>query len=82
MKTAISIPDPLFKIADETAQEMGIPRSQLFSLAVEEYLFHHSKAVITKRLNEIYEADVVDPSLGSKEIGLSELRKAVENDSW
>jgi hypothetical protein len=82
MKTAISIPDPLFKIADETAREMGIPRSQLFSLAVEEYLFHHSKAAVTKRLNEIYKDAPSMTAEKKGEFGLSELRKAVEHDSW
>jgi hypothetical protein len=81
MKTAISIPDPLFKIADQTAHEMGIPRSQLFSMAVEEYLFHHSKSAITQKLNEIYE-NTASESADTQEFGVNSLREATKNDTW
>jgi hypothetical protein len=82
MKTAVSIPDPLFKIADQTAQEMGIPRSQLFSLAVEEYLFHHSKSAITQKLNEVYKMNITNQNEYITDLGISSLRKATENDTW
>jgi hypothetical protein len=35
MKTAISLSDTLFEKAEETAQYMGIPWSQLFVIALE-----------------------------------------------
>ena len=55
MKTAISLPDALFEDVDQTAQAMGIPRSQLFARAVSEYIRRHKREQITQQLNEVYE---------------------------
>jgi metal-responsive CopG/Arc/MetJ family transcriptional regulator len=54
MKTAISIPDSLYKKADLVADKMGIPRSQLYAKAVEEFLLNHDDNKITEKLNMIY----------------------------
>jgi hypothetical protein len=81
MKTAISIPNPLFKIADKTAREMGVPRSRLFSMALEEFVQHHSRDAITKKLNEIYGGrDESGPTV--TEAGLESLRRATRHDAW
>jgi metal-responsive CopG/Arc/MetJ family transcriptional regulator len=80
MKTAISIPDKLFRVAERTAKQLGIPRSQLFSIALEEYVSHHNQDIITEKLNAIYKIN--ENNLVQKEIGLDSLRKATENDSW
>ncbi|TGN17388.1 ChpI protein [Leptospira idonii] len=53
MKTAISIPDDLFILAEKTAKKLGIPRSQLFAKALEEFIQNHSKDYITARLNQV-----------------------------
>ncbi|EIJ36932.1 hypothetical protein Thini_4454 [Thiothrix nivea DSM 5205] len=37
MKTAISIPDPVFQAAELFARHFGISRSELYTKAVEEY---------------------------------------------
>jgi metal-responsive CopG/Arc/MetJ family transcriptional regulator len=55
MKTAISIPDKLFKHAEETARKLGISRSRLFSIAIKEFLRFHYEVDITSSLDEIYE---------------------------
>jgi len=62
MKTAISLPDTLYEDAEKTAKSMGIPRSQLFAKAVEEFINHHKKESITEKYNEIYS------QINSKEI--------------
>ena len=54
MKTAISLPDRLYADAEETAKSLGIPRSQLFAKALEEFINLHKKETITERLNEVY----------------------------
>ncbi|MBN3906305.1 MAG: ChpI protein [Nostoc sp. NMS1] len=48
MKTAISIPDPLFETAEEFAKLMGLSRSQLYAVALQEYLQSHKQEQITK----------------------------------
>lgn len=54
MKTAISIPDPVFDAAENHARRFGMSRSELYTRAVMEYLQAHSADNVTQRLNEIY----------------------------
>ena len=55
MKTAISLPDQLFKDADEVAKRLGISRSELYATALAEYLARQSGAEVTTRLNAVYQ---------------------------
>ncbi|MDX2504733.1 MAG: hypothetical protein QNL62_09690 [Gammaproteobacteria bacterium] len=55
MKTAISIPDPIFQAAEGLAQRMGMSRSQLYAEAVAEYMESHKNQNVTEILNRIYE---------------------------
>jgi predicted transcriptional regulator len=77
MKTAISLPDPLFEEADRLARQLGKSRSQLYAEAVREYLERHRDEHITRRLNEIYDAEPelakLDPVLDA--LQLEVLRK-------
>ncbi len=51
MKTAISIPDNLFKNVEKAAKKLGISRSNLFSIAIQEYLENHNYSHIKKKLD-------------------------------
>ena len=57
MKTAISIPDQIYKKVEQTARKMGISRSKFFSIAAQEFIHHYSEEDVTNRLNEIYRED-------------------------
>ena len=63
MKTAISIPDPVFQRAEEFARCRKMSRSALFTAAVDEYLQHHREEDVTAKLNEVYaeEDSSLDP---------------------
>jgi metal-responsive CopG/Arc/MetJ family transcriptional regulator len=63
MKTAISIPDPLFRAADRLAQRLGISRSQVFQRAVSAYLEAHQDERVTEALNSVYEKSDADVGL-------------------
>ncbi len=65
MKTAISIPDPIFQAAEGLAHRLGISRSELYAKAIAEYLGHHKNHNITNALNEIYgeESSELDEAL-------------------
>lgn len=54
MKTAISIPDPIFQAANDMAKHLGMSRSELFSVAMSEYIKAHDDQAITQSLNEVY----------------------------
>jgi len=40
MKTAISIPNPIFNSAERAAKEPGISRSKLYTKAIKEFLLY------------------------------------------
>ena len=63
MKTAISLPDPLFEAAEEFAHEQGWSRSELYARALQAYLQAHRYHGITDALNQIYTTEVsaLDP---------------------
>lgn len=54
VKTAISIPDPVFEAAERLAKRLGKSRSELYTTAICEYLDEHREEGVTERLNEIY----------------------------
>jgi hypothetical protein len=82
MKTAISIPDDLFFSAENTAKKLGIPRSQLFAKALEEFIQNHSKVKITDKLNEVYTNSVNKYDSSISNVSVANLRKSLKNDSW
>lgn len=65
MKTAISIPDPVFEAADDLARQLGMSRSQLYTAAVTRFLELHNDKAVTQALNDVYSDSVepVDPLL-------------------
>ncbi len=54
MKTAVSIPDPVFHSAQTLADRLGVSRSELFRRALEAYLEVHKDDKVTEALNELY----------------------------
>ena len=63
MKTAVSLPDPVFRSAERLAARMGVSRSELYCRALRELLDRHDAAAITARLDAIYGEGGQDASL-------------------
>lgn len=83
MKTAISIPDKLFRKADRFAKKLGMTRSRLYAEAVEKYLKESNGSDITKRLNEVYpggKGSELDPAF--KAAAMNALWEATKDDAW
>ncbi|MEE9327967.1 MAG: hypothetical protein V3U71_11830 [Cocleimonas sp.] len=78
MKTAISIPDPIFKAAEGLAQRLGISRSQLYTNALAEYTKLRNTENITDKLNNIYseESSELDKELSSMQF------QSLEKEQW
>jgi metal-responsive CopG/Arc/MetJ family transcriptional regulator len=55
MKTAISLPDTIFKQAERFARRSKKSRSKLYADAIAEYLARHSPDEITDSLNRIFD---------------------------
>jgi len=54
MKTAISISDEVFQEAERTAQNLGLSRSKLYSMAILEFVQNHDPDAITRKLDLVY----------------------------
>ena len=61
VKTAVSIPDPIFDAADRLARQRRMSRSALYAEALELLLARHADDDVTAQLNALY--DDVDSSL-------------------
>jgi metal-responsive CopG/Arc/MetJ family transcriptional regulator len=80
MKTAVSLPDPLFEAADQLARQLGKSRSQLYAEALREYLERHRDEDITRRLNEVYDAE---PELAELDPVLAALQfRSLPKEEW
>ncbi len=60
MKTAISIPDPIFQAAENMAKRLGLSRSELFTVAMLKYMKEHKYQNVTESLNIIFSQDIED----------------------
>jgi predicted transcriptional regulator len=78
MKTAVSIPDDLFRKAEVAARRLRVSRSQLYAKAIAELLGRQQRDAITERLNEVYSkrAANVDPALNRAQF------QSIDRDSW
>lgn len=67
MKTVVSIPDPVFREANQLAKKMGVSRSELYASAIQAYVKAHRAEDITEALNRIYseEDSSLDPVLAA-----------------
>ena len=67
MKTAVSIPDKVFRQADRLAKRLRISRSELYAQAVSALLKAHEQREITARINAVLgpngEGSELDPDL-------------------
>jgi metal-responsive CopG/Arc/MetJ family transcriptional regulator len=67
MKTAISIPDPVFKEGERLAKRLKMSRSQLYATAVRTFVGSHRVSDVTRRIDEVLEdvGDQADPFLSA-----------------
>jgi predicted transcriptional regulator len=78
MKTAVSLPDEIFRKAEATARRLRVSRSQLYATAISEFLERQQDSAITERLNQVYSrrSAKVDPALHRAQL------KSLEKESW
>jgi metal-responsive CopG/Arc/MetJ family transcriptional regulator len=56
MKTAVSVPDRLFRAAEQYARRAEKSRSQLYAEALAEYLARHAPDEVTDAMNRVVDA--------------------------
>ena len=69
MTTTMSIPDKLYRQADETARLLGVSNMQLFVIAMEQYLREHKQNLEKENISDLMSAQVssMDKIWNSKE---------------
>ncbi len=78
MKTAISLPEAVFKEAERFARRLNKSRSQVYAEAITEYLARHAPDSITESMNSVCD------SLGEKdtEFATAAARQTLARESW
>jgi hypothetical protein len=77
MKTAVSIPDKLFRDAEAVTRSRRISRSALYAMALSEFVQRHRSVGVTARLNEVYSQQ--DSSLDPV---LMKIQNASVREAW
>lgn len=82
VKTAISLPDPLFERAEQHAAAHGLGRSQLYATALERYLDAIDADQSSEHIDRALQAAGyrVDGAVGRA--GLERLAALTEGDDW
>ena len=62
MKTAISLPDDVYREAERHAKRTRKSRSQLYAEALAEYLARHAPDEVTERMNQVL-AELGEPGI-------------------
>ena len=78
MKTAVSVPDPIFRAAERHARRAKKSRSQLYSEALAEYLARHAPDEVTEAMNRV--ADAADT--GTDQFGRAAARRTLAKTEW
>jgi metal-responsive CopG/Arc/MetJ family transcriptional regulator len=78
VKTAISLPDDLFRMAEAAARRFQVSRSELYARAIEQFLKQQNEDAITECLNAVYSRHPakLDPALHRAQL------KSLPKDAW
>lgn len=78
MKTAISLPDEVFESAEQLAKRLGKSRSELYTLAINDYLDRNNESVVQESLDQFYSHNNsrVDTNLGTMQM------KSIAREEW
>ncbi len=80
MKTAISIPDPIFRRAEAAAKRLGVSRSELFTRAAVEFLKAHPPEDVTASYNRAFAESESDRTLAKQQRRVA--RAALKKVEW
>jgi Arc/MetJ-type ribon-helix-helix transcriptional regulator len=78
MKTAVSIPDELFRKADELASRMGKSRSEVYRDALADYVSRRDPGAVTRALDEI----VGEISAEERAFARAAARRTLAQSEW
>lgn len=76
MKTAVSIPDDVFKEAEHLAKHLKVSRSELYAKALAEFVSRHSPDAVTDSFNRVLAEINEDPDPAFQRAARSVLEKS------
>ncbi len=82
VKTAISLPRPLFQQVDTLAREMNISRSRLFVLAVEDFVRRYQNQRLLEQINAAYDDEPSAPGDQELQRHMLGLHREVIESEW
>jgi len=77
MKTAISIPDDVFDVAEATAKRLKMTRSALYTAAIVDFVKAHKKDQVRSALDNIYSSEI-----SSVDEPLAKLQRKAVREQW
>jgi metal-responsive CopG/Arc/MetJ family transcriptional regulator len=78
MKTAVSIPDPVFRSAERLARRLKKSRSQLYAEAVAEYVARREPEAVTEAMNAV----CADVDTRADAFVRTAARRVLERSEW
>ena len=78
MKTAVSLPEDVFRAAERHARRARKSRSQLYAEALSEYLSRHAPDEVTEAMNQVVE----QLHEGSDPFVTAAARRVLERSEW
>ena len=78
MKTAVSIPDDLFRQADELANRVGKSRSEIYREALAEYVCRREPGAVTRALDEVADELTIE----HRSFAAHAARRTLEHSEW
>ncbi len=82
VKTAISMPEHLFKELEAAAEEMQLSRSKVFALAVKDFLRARENQRILEQLNRVYGEEPDKEERNLAKAMKTRLRRLIEREEW
>jgi hypothetical protein len=78
MKTAVSIPDDVFQLAEQLARRTETSRSALYTRALAEYLARHTPDHVTAAMDRVCD----ELGLGEDPFAAAAARRVLERSEW
>ena len=78
MKTAVSVPGPIYDAAERLARRLKKSRSALYSEALGDYLARHAPEHVTEAMNRVCESVDTHPDAFVS----AAARRTLENTEW
>jgi metal-responsive CopG/Arc/MetJ family transcriptional regulator len=79
IKADISVPHPIFEVAEELAQRFGMSRSEFYTAALAAYIKTYEQSDITETLNQLYK---IEPSTLEPILIKIQALSMTDGESW